>query len=122
MDFTERLELYREGEMITDDNVKTILNIIAMFREKYDIVLCEENADTFIAHLCAVFFRVRTGEPVEPLMEEVFAEVKGLETYPRSLEMLKNIEEVLGEPLIREEQEYVLLHLNSLLEKLQAQS
>ena len=37
MDFTERLELYREGEMITDDNVKTILNIIAMFREKYDI-------------------------------------------------------------------------------------
>lgn len=121
MDFTERLELYREGDMITDENVKTILEIIAMFREKYDIVLCEENADTFIAHLCAAFFRVRTGEPVEPLMEEVFAEVKETETYPLSVEMLKNIEAILGGPFVREEQEYVLLHINSLLDKLQAQ-
>lgn len=120
MDFTERLELYREGNMITDENVQAILDIIAMFREKYGIVLCEENADTFIAHLCAAFFRMRTGEPVEPLMEEVFAEVKEMETYPRSVEMLKNIEEVLGNPLVPEEQEYVLLHVNSLLEKLQA--
>ena len=120
MDFTERLELYREGEMITDENVKTILDIVAMFREKYNIVLCEENADTFIAHLCAAFFRMRTGEPVEPLMEDAFAEVKEMATYPLSVELLQNIEAVLGEPLVREEQEYVLLHVNSLLDKLQA--
>ena len=51
MDFTERLELYQEGGMIKEDDVKDVLAIVAMFKEKYDIQLCEENADTFVAHL-----------------------------------------------------------------------
>lgn len=118
MDFTERLELYQEGGMIKEDDVKDVLAIVAMFKEKYDIQLCEENADTFVAHLCAAFGRNATQEKVEPLLKEAFAEVKELESYPRSLEMLENIKAVIHNSLSQDEQEYVLLHLNTLIAKL----
>ena len=118
MDFTERLELYQEGGMIKEDDVKDVLAIVAMFKEKYDIQLCEENADTFVAHLCAAFGRNATQEKVEPLLPESFAEVKELESYPQSLDMLENIKSVIHNSLSQDEQEYVLLHLNTLIAKL----
>lgn len=118
MDFTERLELYQEGGMITATEAQAILRIADMFREKYGIVLCEENAGTFIAHLCAAYARIRTGEPVEPLMPEVFEEVQEMPTYERSLEMLDNVEAMMGVSLAQEERPYLLVHINSVLEKL----
>jgi len=122
MDFTERLELYQEGGMITETDVKDVLAIVEMYKQRYGIELCEENADTFVAHLCAAFSRNHTHEPVEPLMEEVFAQVKELETYPRSLEMLENVKSVIHCPLNETEQEYVLMHINNLLDKLNGEA
>ena len=122
MDFTERLELYQEGGMINADDVKDVLAVVDMFKEKYGIQLCEENADTFVAHLCAAFGRNATGEPVEPLMEEAFAEVKALDTYPLAVEMLESIKGVIHNTLNQTEQEYVLLHLNNLIEKLKGEA
>ena len=122
MDFTERLELYQEGGMINAQDVKDVLAVVDMFKEKYDIQLCEENADTFVAHLCAAFGRNATGEPVEPLMEEAFAEVKALDTYPMAVEMLENIKGVIHNTLNQTEQAYVLLHLNNLIEKLKGEA
>ena len=122
MDFTERLELYQEGGMINADDVKDVLAVVDMFKEKYGIQLCEENADTFVAHLCAAFGRNATGEAVEPLMEEAFAEVKALDTYPLAVEMLESIKGVIHNTLNQTEQAYVLLHLNNLLEKLKGEA
>ncbi len=79
MDFTERLNLYLEGGMIQPADVDDIQAIIAMFDQKYHIQLQEENADTFIAHLCAAFGRNATGEKIEPLPPEVKAELEGLD-------------------------------------------
>ena len=122
MDFTERLELYQEGGMINADDVKDVLAVVDMFKEKYDIQLCEENADTFVAHLCAAFGRNATGEAVEPLMEEAFAEVQELDTYPLAVEMLESIKGVIHNTLSQTEQEYVLLHLNNLIAKIRGEA
>ena len=71
-----------------------------------------------MAHLCAAFGRNATQEKVEPLLPEAFAEVKELESYPQSLDMLENIKSVIHNSLSQDEQEYVLLHLNTLIAKL----
>lgn len=122
MDFTERLELYQEGGMIDEADAKDVLAIVEMYRQRYNIELCEENADTFVAHLCAAFSRNHTHEPVEPLMKEVFDQVRELETYPLSLEMLESIKSVIHSPLNETEQEYVLMHINNLLDKLNGEA
>lgn len=115
MDFTERLNLYLEGGMIQPEDVADIQAIIAMFDTKYHIILQEENADTFIAHLCAAFGRAVSGEEVEPLPPEVKAELEGLDSYPKSKEMLQDVMAAARNRLNETEQDYALLHINNLI-------
>ena len=117
-DFTERLELYREGGMITDHDVENINKIIELFKNRYGITLCEENADTFVAHLCAAYSRLHTNEPVDELPEVVMDEIRNLNSYNKSLIILNSILEVTDIPLNETEQNYALLHINNLLSKL----
>lgn len=118
MDFTERLDLYREGGMLDEKDVEDVNAVIRMFREKYGITLCEENAATFIAHLCAAYGRNTTHEEVEPLLEDLFAEVKELASFPLSQRILDDMLSVTSNPLSQAEREYALLHINNLIASL----
>lgn len=115
MDFSERLSLYREGGMLTDEDIKDIEAILALFKDKYEMVLEEENADFFIAHISAAYNRNKTAEPVEELPEEVMSELLSLATYDKSKEILDDILRVTHNPLSETERNYALLNINNLL-------
>ena len=115
MDFSERLSLYREGGMLTDEDIKDIEAILALLKDKYEMVLEEENADFFIAHISAAYNRNKTAEPVEELPEEVMSELLSLATYDKSKEILDDILRVTHNPLSETERNYALLHINNLL-------
>lgn len=115
MDFSERLSLYREGGMLNDEDIKDIEAILALFKDKYEMVLEEENADFFIAHISAAYNRNKTAEPVEELPEEVMSELLSLATYDKSKEILDDILRVTHNPLSETERNYALLHINNLL-------
>ena len=117
-DFSERLEMYLEAEMIQPKDVEDINIILDMFKEVYGVELFEENADTFVAHLCAAYGRSATGEDVEPLGDFVLGEIKAQPSYDRSVEILHRLMEVTDRPLIETEQDYLLLHINNLIAKL----
>ena len=119
MDFTERLDLYLEGGMIDENDVQDINNIIAMFKDEYGVTLLEENADTFIAHLCAAYSRLKSGEDVEELPDVVLDEVRALDSWPTSLKILDRVMAVTHNPLNETEQGYALLHINNLIARLQ---
>ena len=115
MDFSERLELYKEGGMLNDEDVKDINSVIGLFKDKYEMVLEEETADFFIAHLSAAYARNKSGEPVEELPQEVMDELLSLETYEKSRNILNDILEITHNPLSEVERNYALLHINNLL-------
>ena len=46
--------------MLDDKDVADVLAIIKMFKDEYGYVLEEENADTFIAHICSAYSRNKT--------------------------------------------------------------
>ena len=117
MDFTERLEMYQEGGMLDRNDVKDVLAIIDLFKNEYNVVLQEENADTFIAHICAAYFRNKTGEPVDELPEAVMSELLSLDTYEESTQILSRLIEVTHNSLNQVEQNYALLHINNLISK-----
>ena len=122
MDFTDRLELYREGGMIDNKAVEDVNAIIKMFKDEYGYVLEEENADTLIAHICAAYSRNVTKEEVEPLPDVVKDELTGLETYPKSLEILNRLVEVTQNPLNQVEKDYALLHINNLIARFEGEN
>ncbi len=115
MDFEERLKLYTEGGMITDNDVKVVHEIIDMFEKEYGIVLTEENAGMFIAHLCAAFGRNVSKEKIPPVSEDMMQELVTLESYPKSLEILDRLRQITKGSLNSTEEEYALLHINNLL-------
>ena len=122
MDFTERLELYKEGGMIDDKAVEDVNAIIKMFKDEYGVELQEENADTFIAHICAAYSRNVTKEEVEPLPDVVKDELMGLDTYPQSLQILNRLVEVTQNPLNQVEKDYALLHSNNLIARFKGEN
>ena len=115
MDFTERLDLYKEGGMLDDKDIADVQAIIKMFKDEYGYELQEENADTFIAHICSAYSRNKTGELVEELPEPVRQEIEGLDSYQQSLQILNRLIEVTQNPLSQVEKDYALLHINNLI-------
>jgi len=79
------------------------------------VKLEEENAAPFIAHLCAAYGRLVTKEEVDELPEAVVSELKSLDTYELSKEILKKVMNVTKNPLNETEQGYALLHINNLI-------
>ena len=120
MDFSERFELYKEGGMITDADIEDVKAVIDLFQKRYGVTLEEENAASFIAHLCAAYGRLTTKEKVDELPEEVVKELESLDTYELSKKILKEVMEVTHNPLNETEQGYALLHINNLIAQFQA--
>lgn len=116
MDFKDRLDMYVEGGMITQSDVEDVNAVIKLFKDNYEIELTEENAATFIAHLCAAYGRNTTKEELDDLSDEVMTEIENLDSYPESLEILNKIISVTKNPLNDVEKKYVLLHLNNLIQ------
>ncbi len=121
MDFSERLDLYKEGGMISDADIEDINAVVDLFRNEYGVVLEEENAGTFIAHLCAAYGRLVSKEEVDELPEEVVAELESLDTYEESRQILQRVMEVTRNPLNETEQGYALLHINNLIAQFKEQ-
>ena len=115
MDFTERFDLYKEGGMINDDDIRDLNAVIDLFKNEYGVVLEEENASMFIAHLCAAYGRLTSNEPVDELPQEVIEELRSLDSYEESLEILDKVMKATKNPLNETEQRYALLHINNLI-------
>lgn len=119
MDFSERFDLYKEGGMIDDEDIRDLEAVIGLFKEKYGVILEEENAAPFIAHLCAAYGRLKTGEEVEELPAEVDEQLKALESYDLSEQILQEVMNATHNPLNDIEKGYALLHINNLIAQFQ---
>jgi transcriptional regulatory protein LevR len=115
MDFTERLNLYQEGGMLSEEDVKQVLAVIRSFEERYGMILEEENADFFIAHLCAALGRCTQNEEIPPVCDEVMEEMRSLPTFSQSQEILHTVMKDAQLVLNETEQNYALLHINTML-------
>lgn len=115
MDFSERFEMYLEEGMNSQKDIDDAIAIINMFKEEYGVELNEENAGTFIAHICAAYSRLLNEEEIDELPQEVIDEVTALPSYNFSLEVLDKVMKVTSNPLNKTEQGYALLHINNLI-------
>lgn len=117
MDFSERLNLYVEGGLITSVDVKDIEKIIVLFDEKYHVQLCEENASFLIAHICAMYHRNQINEEIDDLSDQEIREVKQLKTYPKSIAILEDVVKNMHINVKEVERNYLLLHINAILQQ-----
>ena len=117
MDLKPRLDILKEGGILSDENYERVLTIIEHFKTQYDIELTEENSSAFITHLCSAFERITNGEPVEELDKDIYEDVIIQPTFERANEISTKLKEMY--PIIPESEVMFLnMHLNILLESI----
>ena len=65
--------------------------------------------------MCAAYGRLTSGEDVDVIPEEVMDELKSLDSYDLSKQILEKVMKATKNPLNEVEQGYALLHINNLI-------
>lgn len=120
-DFSDRLDLYREVGMLTEQEYNDVYRVLDLFKDEYGVVLCEENAEFFVAHLSAALHRNVSGEEVIEMTEEALEQLKSEPCYGISEKVLRQIIARVDTEIRKEEHGYLLLHLCALIAKLTEQ-
>ena len=115
MDIMERIGLLKEYNIADQTAYDDLVAIIKLIRERFGILLTEENAGVMITHIAAAFGRNRSGESVNPLVEAAVRELREHPCHSQAAEMLEALQGVITNELNEIEREFVLLHLCNLL-------
>lgn len=112
-----RLKLLEESGEIDSSIRNAVINFIKHIEDKYFIEVVEENGGMLVTHLAMAFSRIRRGEEIEDIDEEIFKEVKETEIYKELPDCYKLIEEQLDIFIPQTEKDYIALHVCTLIEK-----
>lgn len=72
MDIEERLRILIDSGTLSQKNYLNVKQVMNYFKNTHGITLTEENAASFITHLCMALERIDKGEEVEPLDKDVY--------------------------------------------------
>lgn len=114
MELNIRLNILKDSGMLSEENYNKVLNVIEYFDKVKNIKLVEENASMFITHLCSALERIDKNEIVNDLDEEILESLKLEEKYNESMNLVKDLKEVIGE-VPREEVNFIVMHVCTLL-------
>lgn len=115
MDIMERIHLLREYGVADETAYEDLTVIVELMYRRFDLRLTEENAGTMITHLAAAFKRNGIGEEIAPVSAAALEGLRAELDYPRSVEMKDAICGAISNTLSATEQDYLLLHLCTLL-------
>lgn len=119
MELKQRLRILRDAGQLSQKNYDAILNVIHMFDSKWGLKLTEENGSMFVTHLSIAAGRIEKGEPVGPVEESIYREVRENVNFGKCSEAFSDIEVILEIKIPESEKGYLMIYLCGLFENLQ---
>lgn len=116
MNAKERIEILRNGEVISED-VKQMVLAAADWLSKRQVNVDSDSCQMFITHLAMCLDRNDRGENVSALPKSMMDEVRSSEGYGLACEFVGYMENLLNKKLPESEKGYILLHVSNLKEK-----
>ena len=111
MELNIRLQILKDAGQISDVNYKSMIKIIELFKEKYEIELNEENGAMFITHFSIAYERILKDEIVNEISHEIYKEVVSSKSFTKSQKVLIDIEEELKFKIPEVEKKYLMIYL-----------
>lgn len=115
MDLKNRLEILLTAEMITKDSYNSLINLIEEFKNKFNVVLTEDNGTMFITHMTAVLGRVEKNEQLVVFEDFMKVEIENNDKYQEARELLDTTLNICNITITEAEQMFILMHLCTLL-------
>ena len=115
MDIMDRINVMKEYGIVDDTAYNDLVTIVSTMRKQFDITLTEENAGVMITHIASAFGRNRSGEMIDAVAAAASGGLREDPGYDKAVEILSELRRNIKNDLSEIEQEYVLLHLCTLL-------
>ncbi len=111
-----RLNLLVDAEEIDAFIRDVLIAFVKTVEARYSLRVTEENGAMLVSHLAMALGRIRRGEQLEPVDDDIFAEVREMPIYKELPALYRPLEKDLQITLPQVERDYLALHLGALLE------
>ncbi|TXJ45193.1 PRD domain-containing protein [Brachyspira pilosicoli] len=118
MNLETRLEILHSSSVIDTDTKDIMMKIINMFKDKYNIILTEENASMMITHISMAIMRVKKNEDIKSIDVSAYQEVLENENYKKVLEIYDDILSISNISFPEDEKKYILVNICVILENI----
>lgn len=115
MDLGKRLNILKDSNQISDDTYSKVIKIIQILEHRWGIKLTEENGGMFITHISIAIERIKSKNYVEKLDKNICLEVENNDNYLKSVEVYKDIEEIIAVKIPKAEKYFILMYLCNLV-------
>jgi len=76
-----RLDLLVNAKEIDEAVRDAVIELVQAVEKRYSLTITEDNGAMLVSHLAMALGRIKRGEELEPIDEDIFAEVKQTQTY-----------------------------------------
>ena len=112
----QRIQILKMGGVIGEDVAAFMEQVIDMMAADYPQIP-HDPAAMFTTHLAMALERIKKGEIVEALDEEIFAEVLECPEYPTALTFRDKMLSFCPIPFPASEAQFILMHLCNMLQQ-----
>ena len=119
MTLEERLEILTNSSVIDCDIKESLLKIINVFKNKYNIVLTEENGSILITHLAMALVRIKNNQDIKDINKidnSVYEEVIESEYFQTANNIYKDLEYISRVSIPENEKKYILVNICVILD------
>jgi len=117
MTLEERVEILCNSSVIDGDAKEKVIKIIKTFKDKYDLILTEENASMFITHISVALTRIkRKEEEIKKMDDSAYKEVLESAHFQKAEEIYEDLKKIIDMEIPEEEKKYILINICAILE------
>lgn len=108
----QRLEILRNSNVIDEHVYVQLMNFITRLKNKWKIELTEENGAMMVTHIAMALQRIKRGEAVNEIDENVYSEVLKSERIDEIRDIYADAQKnVFTEEIPEEEKKYIYINL-----------
>ena len=111
-----RIQILKQGGIIAEDVAEFMNQVIDMMAADYPQIPMDPAA-MFTTHLAMALERIKKGEIVDALDEEIFAEVLECPEYPAALNFRDKMFAFCPIPFPDSEAQFILMHICNMLQQ-----
>ena len=111
----ERMTLLRAAGIVDDTGLRDLEALVRVVVSETGVSPDDAHLASLATHVASALHRCATGERVDPVPDEVMADVRESAVYPEARRVQRLIEAEMVNQLPEDERDFVLAHVGSLL-------
>jgi transcriptional antiterminator len=117
MELDIRLNILKDAGQISKETYDALIRVIEMFKNKWNVLLTEENGAMLVTHLSVALERIKKKEVVEGIDSKAYEEIKNHCEYEKCKKVLEDITKEIVIEIPKNEETFIMLHLCALFEE-----